>query len=152
MSFQRKPKIIEFPEGHELHGLTIYARRPRIEQIEAVYGIAGRNGEEDDEEAAKKALKIVAEKAFGPAIMSWDYVDEDGVHVPATAAGFLSIDVEAQMMILHGWVQDADPPADLGKESASGPSSPGRLTDGLPTVSNPALSAALQNLPVRSGS
>lgn len=152
MSFQRKPKIIEFPEGHELHGLVIKARWPRIEQIEAVYGIAGRNGEEEDEEAVKKALRIVAEQAFGPALMSWDYIDEDGVQVPATADGFLSIDVPAQMMILNGWVADADPPAELGKGSASGQPFPARLTDGLPTVSNPALSAALQNLPVHNAS
>lgn len=151
MSFKRKPKVIEFPEKSPLHGLVITARWPRIEQIEAVYGIAGRDGEAD-EDAVKKALRVVAEQAFGPAIMSWNYVDEDDREVPATADGFLSIDVEAQMMILHGWVEDADPPADLGKASASGPSSPGRLTDGLPTVSNPALSAALQNLPARSGS
>lgn len=151
MSFKRAQKVIEFPEGHELHGLVIYARRPRVEAVEAVYGIAGRDGERE-EGAVIEAMRTVAERMMGPAIISWNYVDEDDQEVPATGAGFLSIDVEAQMMILHGWVEDADPPADLGKGSASGQPSPVRLTDGLPTVSNPALSAALQNLPVRNGS
>lgn len=151
MSFQRKPKIIEFPEGHELHGLVIYARRPRVEAVEAVYGIAGRNGDAE-EGAVVDAMRIVAEKMMGPAMISWNYRDEDDEPVPSTAAGFLSIDVEAQMHILNGWVADADPPADLGKGSGSGQPSPARLTDGLPTVSNPALSAALQNLPVHNAS
>lgn len=145
MSFQRKPVEISFPEGHELHGLQVRARRARVEHVEAVYAISG-NEEEDI-----RTSVIPAMRAFGTAIVSWNYVDEDGNDVPATADGFASIDIEAQVMILGAWAEAAAGTSkSLGKGSDSGPSSREQLLRDLPTMTSPTLSAALANLPMHS--
>lgn len=141
MTFKRSAKIITFPEDHELHGLEVVTRRPRIEHIEAVDGLEG------DETKVKELLNTIIDEVFGPMLIAWNYVDEMDERVPATAAGFRSIDIEAQMAILAGWTGDmrgVEP--DLGKGSDSGHSSPARLLDGAPTVTTPALSNALQSL------
>lgn len=139
MSFQRKAKVIEFPEGHELHGLVVKARRPRIEQIEVVEGI-----QTEDRSAVAASFKPIIRGVFGPALISWNYVNEDGDEVPATPDGFASIDVEAQMSIINGWIDDAQVSTDLGKESDSGRSS--RVPVSIPVTGTPGLSNALESL------
>lgn len=145
MSFKRKPVVIEFPEDHDLHGLVAYAKRPRTEQIEAVQNVGG----ETEQEVENNSQAAVA--MFGDSLISWNYVDESDAVVPATKAGFASIDIEAQMHILQQWVKVAIAVSpDLGKGSDSGPSSRERLTNGMPTVTDAGLSVALQSLPMHS--
>lgn len=146
--FQRKPKIIEFPEEHEFHGLVVMARRPNVHAIEAVYTVMGA----DTERSLAAEIGPLIDDVFGPALLSWNYHDEEGVAVPANADGLRQVDVEVLLEILQGWVDAASPSAELGKESASGRSSRERLTDGLPTVTNPTLSAALLSLPTHNAS
>ncbi|MES2211359.1 MAG: hypothetical protein V4515_14445 [Chloroflexota bacterium] len=148
MSFQRKPKKITFPEDHELHGLEVLTRRPSVGAIEAVTQI---RGETEGDVAAQ--VNGVIDSLFAPALIWWNYVDEGGNPVPATAEGLRAIDVEALLYILNGWVGDtADVPAEVGKESASGQPSPARLMDGVPALTDQGLSAALANLPMHSAS
>lgn len=146
MSFKRKALEITFPEGHDLRGLVVYAKRARTEHIEAVQSISG-DTEDEIGDSVRPAVKM-----FGGALISWNYVDETDTEVPATAAGFESIDLEAQIHILQGWIAAASAISpDLGKGSESGPASRDRsLREGLPTVTNHTLSAALQNLPMHS--
>lgn len=139
MTFQRKAKVIEFPPDHELHGLVVMARRPRIEQIEVVEGL-----QTDSRGAVAESFKPVIRGVFGPALISWNYVDEDGTVVAATPDGFASIDIEAQMSIINGWIDDAQVSNDLGKESAAGRSS--RAPSIIPVTGTPGLSNALESL------
>lgn len=145
MSFQRKALKLEWPEDHELHGLEVFCRRPRIEQVEmAETALEG--------ERSAKMLAGMLRDTVGKALVGWNYTDESGEQVPATPDGFASLDIEAQLEILGMWTsQGVGVPAELGKESGSGPGSPARLTDGLPVVTNPGLSVALQNLTTHSG-
>jgi hypothetical protein len=143
VSFQRKALKITFPEGHDLHGLEVYAKRARVEHIEAVQSISG----ETDDSVRDSVAPAV--DMFAHALIGWNYVDETDTEVPATPEGFRSIDLEAQIHILHGWVRAASEISpDLGKESGSGHRSRAELSKGLPTVTSPTLSAALLSLPM----
>lgn len=145
MSFQRKALRLTWPEGHDFHGLEILCRRPTTEQIEqAEAGLArDRNG------ASVAELMRVT---IGSALISWNYKDESGNEPPPTPDGFATVDIEAQMEILAAWqAQAIGVSKDLGKGSGSGSRSPVRLTDGLPTVTDPGLSSALMSLPMHSG-
>lgn len=142
MSFQRKPLVLEWPEGSEFHGLTVVTRRPTVKQIEqAETGLADR--------ANATALSRLLGETIGKAIISWNYTDEEGMEVPATPDGFASLDIEAQTEILQMWQAKAvGVSKDLGKESDSGQPSPGAAFV-MPVTGNPGLSAALQNLPMQ---
>ena len=142
--WQRKPKVIDFPEDHEFHGLVVMARHPNVRAIEAVYTVMGAA----NEQSLAAQIGPLIDEMFGPALLSWNYIDEEGKAVSATSDGCRQLDVKVLLALLEGWVDDGSPSPDLGKESSSGPGSQVRLTDGLPAVSNPTLSAALASLPM----
>jgi hypothetical protein len=150
MSFQRTALTLTWPEGHQLHGLEVKCRRPRIEQIERAETVLAATPEA--QMRSSKELRDLLRETVGAALIRWEYTDEDGRAVPPTADGFASIDIEAQLMILTEWqVQAVAVAPDLGKESASGP--PSRVaTSVMPVTGTPGLSDALRSLPMLSAS
>lgn len=138
--FQRKAQVVTFPPEHELHGLEVVCRRPSVGAIEAVNDLAVS----DDEKVSTQVMAIV-DTLFAPALISWNYHDEIGYKVPATAEGLRQLDIEALLYVLSAWtdgIQGVTP--DLGKESDSGHSSPGPKS--IPVTGTPGLSNALASL------
>ncbi len=141
MSFKRKPLVLQWPEGHELHGLVVVCRRPSIEQVDRAETIF-EGGESHKAAAVAEAIRTTV----GACLISWNYTDESDSEVPATPDGMASLDLAAQMEILGKWIEGSVAvQKDLGKGSSSGP--PSRAaTSGIPVTGRPGLSDALENL------
>jgi hypothetical protein len=141
---QRKLFRLEWPEGHELHGLVVRARSVPIEGLldllDAASGIdLGSIGDLQAVRAeAVEAVRLIVD-TFAGALVDWSLQDEDGTPVPATAAGLRGEEPDLLMALLEAWMDAVvGVSAPLGRPSPAGePSLEASLPMAPPSTSQP---------------
>ncbi len=109
---------LDFPEGDELHGLTVTAKSVSVGtflRLARLQDTAGEGGIE--------ALAAVDElfDAFGTALREWDLCDDDGEPVPATADGLRTLELRHAMAVIAAWMGGmSQAPAPLAASSTGG--------------------------------
>jgi hypothetical protein len=109
---------LDFPEGDELHGLTVEAKSVSV-------GVFLRLARLQDtaSEGGIEALAAVDElfAAFGRSLRSWDLQDDDGQDVPATADGLRTLELRHAMAVIAAWMGGmSQAPAPLAETSPGG--------------------------------
>jgi len=112
---------LDFPEGDELHGLTVTAKSVSVGtflRLARLQDTAGGSGVE-----AIAAVDGLFD-AFGKSLREWDLQDDDGQPVPATADGLRTLELRHAMSVIAAWMGGmAQVPAPLAETSpAGGPS------------------------------
>lgn len=126
MGYRRPAKRfrLTFDESHELHGLEVVTKSVPIGVILTVMRAAGsgmtRKPTVEDVESVSTLFDTL-----GDALLEWNYEDDDGEPVPATAEGLRSLDLDFVTMLSMEWVEAViGASAPLGKSSPSGPRFP----------------------------
>lgn len=109
---------LDFPEGDELHGLTVEARSVSVGTFLRLARL-----QDTASEGGLEALAAVDElfDAFGKALRSWDLQDDDGQDVPATADGLRTLELRHAMAVITAWMGGmSQAPAPLDETSTGG--------------------------------
>lgn len=114
MGFRRQPLKIDFPVGHELHGLEVWLRRLSIGQLADVAVMAGAADATED-----GALRMLVER-LSKAIVSWNLEDDGGCPVGTTIADIEGQDFTLILSLVQRWMDVADVPAPLEQRSTAG--------------------------------
>jgi hypothetical protein len=126
MGFQKPKKIfvITFEEGSPYHGLTMRTTSTSAGKLLSLmelinWGDGERKFDSEDKEKVHDLFKM-----FADCIKSWNMEDE-GVPVPPTTDGLLSLDMETVMDLMEEWMDlMVKPSAPLGQKSTDGTSPP----------------------------
>ena len=134
--------VLEWPEGHELHGLVITARAMRMGELERLGSLSDEFeavGDDADDGQNGKRLGLLGDMLarFGKVLVSWNRVDVDTMHynddtdefeetpetklLPANVEGLRALEDWEFMAVLAGYMRCAVGVSDgLGKGSTSG--------------------------------
>lgn len=121
MGYRKVPRIhtLEF-DGELLNGLVVRLKSISFGKVRSLMRIMG------DESADSEVMDAVI-KTLADALVSWTLEDENGVPVDPGVAGLESLDFDEVMEIVGKWLDSITGPSDdLGKDSASGATFPGR--------------------------
>ncbi|WP_157520570.1 hypothetical protein [Herbidospora daliensis] len=110
MGFQRAATVtVAFPPEHELHGFEAVCKR-----ISTGYYL-------DKPKATERPYLQEALEELTSALVSWNYEDEKGKAVPATAAGLRRLDIAATKALYKAWLDEvAEVKAPLSPSSPRG--------------------------------
>jgi hypothetical protein len=92
----RKIYRIEPDDGHQYHGLVVRIRSVPLGQFLALSELA-------DAATAMAGMKDLFGE-LGAALVDWNVTDDEGLPVPATAAGLHSQDFDFGMFIFGEWL------------------------------------------------
>jgi hypothetical protein len=123
---------IDFPAGHELHGLEVRTKSVPFGTFLELSSLAGSAGEAGD--GALKAMARLVDDFAASAFLGWNS------DVPATAAGLRSLDTRHVLDVIGAWLRAAggEVPAPLGQPSSAG----GLSVVELPPMELPSVSPA----------
>lgn len=119
--FRRKRKVyvLDF-EGTDLDGLTAKVRSAPIGEFMRLGELADEL-ETTETVAEMKAVMDVMLGLFDDVLVEWDLVDDDGVPIPATAAGMAQLEMDEVMLFITAWQNAvAAVPAPLSPASNAG--------------------------------
>lgn len=111
--------LIDFPDGHELHGVEVRTRSVPLGtylELSKLARVADAGGDE-----AIGALEALIGQFADVALKGWNLEDDDG-EVPASAAGLRSLDMRYAMAIITAWLaaSGGEVPAPLERTSPAG--------------------------------
>lgn len=110
--------VLDFPEGDELHGLTVKARSVSVGTFLELARL-----QDSASEGGQESLDAVNRlfDAFGGALRSWDLQDDDGQDVPADADGLRTLELRHAMSVISAWMGGmSQAPAPLAESSPAG--------------------------------
>lgn len=90
---RKKTYLLEWPEGHEYHGLQI---RTRPVALGAMLEIVERS---DDDKTALRELF----QRFADVLVWWNLEDDNGAPIPATFEGMETADVDMLTDVIKAW-------------------------------------------------
>lgn len=128
---KRRIYVLHFEGDDELEGLIVRARSAPIgmmlelgEMVEEVRELPlGEDAGEAQGEAVGASLAVLRKviDLYAKVLVSWNYHDDNGQPVPATAEGMATLDPAHLMRIIRAWQQVvAEAPAGLGNASSGG--------------------------------
>lgn len=121
MGYRKIPRIhtLEF-DGELLNGLVVRMKGITFGKVRAL--MRDMNGDEEDGAAMDRIVDALVDS-----LVSWTLEDENGAPVKPDKAGLESLDFDEVMEITGKWLDSiTGPDKDLGKDSSSGATFPGR--------------------------
>ena len=116
----RVPRIYDLEFDGELEGLHVRAKSIKFGKVRQL--IALMDEEDKDVEVMDRIAKELAEN-----IVSWDFLDENEQPIPVSVEAIDDLEFDEVIAITNKWLdQMTGPSKELGKDSNSGESFPGR--------------------------
>ncbi|MGD9749790.1 MAG: hypothetical protein AB7W59_02225 [Acidimicrobiia bacterium] len=111
--------VIDFPDGHELHGVEVYTRSVPLGSYLELSKLA-RTADGTGENSITALEELIVQFA-DVALKRWNLEDDTG-EVPASAAGLRSLDMRYAMAIITAWLaaSGGEVPAPLEQTSSAG--------------------------------
>lgn len=94
----RRKYLLEWPEDHELHGLQVRCRAPKLGDVIMFQKLRGLP--EDQRPDLDEFFR-----PFADTLISWNLETEQGAPVPPTLAGMLAEDVNLMQDIVDAWME-----------------------------------------------
>lgn len=128
---KRRVYVLHFEGDEELEGLIVRARSAPIGMMLQLGEMVGQirdlplGGAQGDLDVAAVSASLGVMRTiidlYAQVLISWNYQDEHGTPVPATAEGMATLDPAHLMRIIRAWqTVVAEAPADLGNGSSGG--------------------------------
>lgn len=122
MGFRKIPTIytLEFDDVEPLKGFVVRMRGLKIGRMRKVLALMG------DDSSDESSIDGIVNELIANTV-SWNLEDENGDPVPVTRETFDDLELDDVMAISHKWLDAiTGPDPELGKDSSSGGSFPGR--------------------------
>lgn len=120
MGYRKVPTIYDLEFEGALEGLNVRVKSVKFGKVRRL--IALMDSDEKDVEVMEEITKSLVD-----AIVSWDYQDEHGNDIPATAEGIDELEFADVLAIVNAWLDKiTGPTEELGKDSPSGSPFPGQ--------------------------
>lgn len=120
MGYRKVPTIHTLDKIGEEDGLIVRMKSIKFGKLRRLMQLT--DSDETAEESLDDIFKLLLES-----LVSWNLEDENGVPVPTTVEGLEDQETDLVMDIIEAWIEKMTGPGpELGKDSTSGESFPGK--------------------------
>ncbi len=119
MGFKRKTYKLKWPEGHDLHGLEIRLAGMNMEELQTLASMKEAAQEAQQSKDISQITPLF--DLFADKLISWNYEEDDGTPIAATAEEVRKLDITVFIPAVLGWTDAvASVASPLKKSSSSG--------------------------------
>jgi hypothetical protein len=102
MGYRRQAKHLTIKFEGELSGLEVTVKQVSPQAYRTITNMARAAGRQATEDQADAVLDLCA--AFGQLLTGWNYEDEQGNPIPATAEALAAEDTPFVFALVYGWM------------------------------------------------
>jgi hypothetical protein len=104
MGYKRKVYVLEWPAGHEFHGLEVEAKGLPVKKLFELTSLAGQLQDDAADVAAKVGLAEELFAGFAERLVGWNLEEDDGTPVPPDLTGMADQDFDFMMGLVMAWM------------------------------------------------